>query len=129
MKKSKSGYVATAKADFAAIKKAKNIPHDHREQRALREKRREASNPTYSLITELKAKWEQARMKETDKAKRTAIINDLARLLKGRVNEVRVLKHALITRVTYGIDRLFSSTTARVLSSARSTMAPRHSEP
>ncbi len=64
------------------------IAHDHHEQKALRVKRKEG-NPTFELVTQLKSKWEQARVKVMDKSKRKTLIDEIMTMIAGKVHDVR----------------------------------------
>jgi hypothetical protein len=95
------------------------IAHDHREQKALRMKRREG-NPAYSIITQLKPLWEQARQKELERDKRTPLIDQMMTIIKGKVHEVG--EPVCLSGPQTG--RLRSSMTRRASYNAAFSMAP-----
>ena len=47
------------------------VPQNHKEQEELRKKRKISANPAFTLLTSLKVLWEEGRVKQTTKVRKS----------------------------------------------------------
>jgi len=64
------------------------IAHDHKEQKALKLKRKAERNPLFSAIQEAKVYWEKLRGRNCPKGERPELVNKVMALVEGKMHDI-----------------------------------------
>jgi len=91
--KKKKSYSADKNKKYSSAKKkskkdAEPVPQNHKEQKALKMKRKEEKNPNFEMIKTAKAVWEKARDRNTNDAERKQCVNEMMEAITGKIKDV-----------------------------------------